>query len=135
MPRLSAPYQVIDGVVAGAGEMVVVQRRLPGREGSFWYAGEVARCGGYHLVTSGSVALRFNERHNPDGSDKFYDDEARAEALERGLTDRTLRGAVHWYANNWFAVLNDQWATESSESPITWTAGIRLLERIARGQA
>lgn len=112
-------------------QIEVLQRRLPRRENSFWYAGEVARYRKYHLVVSGNVTLRFHEKGSPDGSDLYYDDEARAEAKERQLTDRDLRRAVHWYSNNWFEVVNERWATVSDESAETWTQGMELLRRLS----
>jgi hypothetical protein len=90
---------------------------------------------GLSPVTCGRSALRFKDRHNPDGSDLHYDEEARQEARVRRLTDRTLSGFVNWYSNTWFAVVNESWAEISDETPLTWTEGMLLLERVACGEA
>jgi hypothetical protein len=42
-----SPYQTVDGGVALL-DVDICQVSQPGREDSFWYAGEVARCRGYH---------------------------------------------------------------------------------------
>lgn len=124
-------YQLYLAAQASLGENVVIlQPRQAGREASFWYSGVIARTEYYDLLVTGSVACRFHEAHTPDDSDLLYEEEARQEARDRGLTDANYEEAIHSSQNNWFEMLDRRTGHTIVIVAETWTEGIRVLEKL-----
>lgn len=114
--------------------VVILQPRQAGREASFWYSGVIARTEYYDLHVTGSVACRFHEAHNPDDSDLLYEEEARQEARDRRLADTNFEGAIHFYQNNWFEMLDRRTEHTIVIVAETWTEGICKLETLTRAR-
>ena len=79
------------------------------REESFWYNGDIAYVNllsgnKMYLEANGEIRVCFEE----DADQSFKDDEAREEALDRGLTDKDLRKIDEhdgFGNNNWFEIV------------------------------